>query len=283
MFATPWAARLRWRRLADHEIHIVEWGRPDGPPVVCWHALARTARDFDSLAAVLAQVGYRVIVPDTLGRGLSGWARHEEEYGFATYEAIAEALVNQPGCDRVRWIGTSMGGALGIRLAAGRLKDRITHLLVNDIGPLLPAAAVERIRSYVGQPPVFDTALQLNAYLREIYLPFGPQTDEQWARMTATSARRLPNGQITLHYDPRIVAQFARHPHDYSLWDRWDALRCRTLVLRGGTSDLLPAEMAAEMTRRGPKPRLITDPDCGHAPALNRPFHFGLVLEFLAN
>lgn len=283
IFASPSSARSRWRRLADHETFIMEWGRPEAPPVVCWHALARTGRDFDPLAAVLAQAGYRVIVPDTIGRGLSAWARHEEEYGFATYEAIAEALINQPGCDQVRWIGTSMGGALGVRLAAGRLKNRITHLLVNDIGPELPAAAVDRIEGYVGRPPVFDGVRGLEAYLREVYVPFGPQTDEQWARMTASSVRRLPNGQVTLHYDPRVVAQFSRHPHDYTIWDRWDAVRCRTLLLRGASSDLLTEDIAAQMLRRGPRPRLIVDPECGHAPALNRPFHFGLVLEFLAS
>jgi pimeloyl-ACP methyl ester carboxylesterase len=264
------------------EIHYVEWGSKDAPPLVMSHGLARTGRDFDDIAAALADT-YRIICPDMIGRGLSQWSAHpDEEYRLAFYARIAQALVDQLGFDTVRWIGTSMGGAIGTVAGASTLKGRISHLVLNDNGPALAAAAIERIKTYAGNPPQFDTVTGFEGFLRTVYKPYGWQSDAQWRRMTETSVRRLPNGKVTPHYDPAMVRQFIVHPHDYDLWDEYDALDMPTLVLRGADSDLLLQETAEEMTRRGPRAQLALIPGCGHAPALNVPEQIELVRGFLA-
>jgi pimeloyl-ACP methyl ester carboxylesterase len=264
------------------EIHYVEWGSKDAPPLIMSHGLARTGRDFDDIAAALADT-YRIICPDMIGRGLSQWsADPDKEYRLAFYARIAQALVDQLGFDSVRWVGTSMGGAIGTVAGASTLKGRISHLVLNDNGPALAAAAIERIKTYAGNPPQFDTVTAFEGFLRTVYKPYGWQSDAQWRRMTETSVRRLPNGKITPHYDPAMVRQFIVHPHDYDLWDEYDALDMPALVLRGADSDLLLPETAEEMTRRGPRAQLAVIPGCGHAPALNVPEQIELVRGFLA-
>jgi pimeloyl-ACP methyl ester carboxylesterase len=271
----------RYLPCCEREIHFVEWGREDAPPLIMWHGLARTSRDFDDIAEALAGT-YRIICPDTIGRGLSQWSPDpDKEYCFAFYARIAQALVNQLGIDKMRWVGTSMGGALGIVAAATTLKGRITHLVLNDIGPALAAPAVERIKAYAGNPPQFDTVTELEQFFRTIYQPYGWQSDAQWRRMTETSTRRLPGGKVTPHYDPAMVGQFIVHPGDYDLWKEYDALDIPTLLMRGIDSDLLLQEVAEEMTRRGPRAQLAVIPGCGHAPALNVPEQIELVRDFL--
>lgn len=269
-------------RCCEREIHYVEWGSKDAPPLIMAHGLARTSRDFDDLAAALADT-YRIIAPDMIGRGLSQWSTDpDREYQLAFYARIAQELVDQLGITQMRWVGTSMGGATGTVAAATTLKDRIGHLALNDIGPAITDAAVERIRNYAGNPAEFDTVTDFENYLRVIYKPYGWQSDAQWRRMAETSVRRLPSGKITAHYDPAMVRQFIAHPHDYDRWQEYDALDMPTLVLRGEASDLLLAETAQAMTQRGPRAQLAVIPGCGHAPALNVPEQIALVRRFLA-
>ncbi len=270
-------------RCCGREIHYVEWGSKDTPPLILWHGLARTSRDFDDLAAALAGT-YRIICPDTIGRGLSQWSTDpDNEYQFAFYTRIAQELVDQLGIMQTRWVGTSMGGAIGMVAAASTLKGRISHLVLNDIGPATAASAIERIRSYAGNPAEFDTVTEFESYLRLIYKPYGWQSDTQWRRMAETSVRRLQSGRITAHYDPAMVRQFIMHPNDYERWQEYDALDMPTLVLRGETSDLLLPETAQAMTQRGPRAQLAVIPGCGHAPALNVPEQIELVRNFLAS
>jgi pimeloyl-ACP methyl ester carboxylesterase len=264
------------------ELHYMEWGAAHDETVIAWHGLARTGRDMDDVAAHLAQ-RYRVICPDTIGRGLSQWSKApERDYCFAHYERLAAALLDHLGLSRVHWLGTSMGGALGLYAAAGLLNGRIRRLVLNDIGPQIAASAVDRIRGYAGNPPAFDTVQALEAYFRSVYKPYGAITDAQWRRLTESSTRRLPDGRVTPHYDPAMVQQFIHHPHDYDLWNRWDRLKLPVLVLRGEDSDLLEPAIAQEMTTRGPRATLITVPGCGHAPALNTPTQCGWVMDFFA-
>lgn len=266
----------------DRELHYVEWGERGGDVVVMWHGLARTCRDFDDLAGHLAD-RYRVICPDTIGRGLSQWSpQPEQEYSLNFYAALAAALVDTLGIGRLRWVGTSMGGAIGMKVAAGALKDRISHLVLNDIGPKIADAAVTRIRSYAGNPPRFATVTELEAYFRTIYKPFGYLSDTQWRRLAETSTRRTEDGKVTPHYDPNMVMQFHLHPEDYDQWDDYDRIAAKTLCLRGESSDLLLPEVAAAMTRRGPRCRLEVIAGGGHAPALNVPAQYQLIAEFLA-
>ena len=266
------------------EIHYMEWGAGHGETagtVIAWHGLARTGRDMDDLAAHLSQ-RWRVICPDTIGRGLSQWSPDPvAEYNLAFYSQLATALVNQLGLERFHWVGTSMGGAIGTVAAAGALRGRIQRLVLNDNGPSLAAAAIERIRSYAGSPAAFATVSELEAYFRTVYKPYGWLSDAQWRRLTETSVRRLPDGRVTPHYDPAMVQQFICHPDDYELWEEWDSLDLPVLCLRGEASDLLLRETVDAMRERGPRAVVVEIPGCGHAPALNTPEQFALIERFL--
>lgn len=263
------------------EIHYVEWGSEHAETVIAWHGLARTGRDMDELARHLSS-RYRVIAPDTIGRGLSQWSPDpDREYCLDFYVKLATALVDQLGLQQFHWVGTSMGGAIGTLAAATSLRGRIRRLVLNDNGPELAAPAIARIRSYAGQPSAFDTVSELEQYFRQVYKPYGWLSDVQWRQLTETSVRRLPDGRVTPHYDPAMVRQFIAHPQDYELWDAWDSLNLPVLCLRGEDSDLLLAETAEAMRQRGPRAVVATIAGCGHAPALNVPEQFALVERFL--
>ncbi len=264
---------------SGYEIHFSQWGADNLDTIVMWHGLARTGRDFDVAAAHFAD-RYRIICPDTLGRGLSQWAHDDKDYGLERYGEIAVELLDHLDIDQVRWLGTSMGGALGIKLAAGALKGRVTHLLLNDFGPEPAATSVERIIDYVGNPAEFATLTEYETYLRTIYAPYGYQTDIQWRAMAENSARRKDNGKITVHYDPRMIQQLVNYPTDYLLWDDYDKVDVPTLLMRGENSDLVTPELAQEMTQRGPKAQVVEMSGCGHAPALNVPEQLGVVDNF---
>jgi pimeloyl-ACP methyl ester carboxylesterase len=275
----------KYLRCLGREMHFMDWGAPDAPVVVAWHGLARTGRDMDLLAQHLVAQGYRVICPDTIGRGLSQWSPlPDEEYQLSFYAQLAKSLLDQLGIDSVQWIGTSMGGAIGTVAAASLLQGRITSLVLNDNAPELAQAAIERIRSYAGKPPAFDTLLELEAFFRTVYEPYGWLSDREWRQLTETSARRLPSGQLTPHYDPAMVQQFVVHPNDYLIWPHYDALSIPVLCLRGERSDLVSREVVAAMRMRGPGAlgRFETSEigGCGHAPALNTPAHWNLVSRF---
>lgn len=267
-------------RLGGLEIHVTEWGAGNPRTLVAFHGLARTGADFAPLARALGR-GWRVLAPDAPGRGLSAWAGTPSDYGFALYERVALDLAAGFVDGPFDWLGTSMGGGLGIRLAAGPMRSRIGRLVVNDIGPELPATAVDRIVSYVGAPPDFASIAELEAWLRRVYTPYGPLPDEEWRAMALTSWRRRDDGRITVHYDPAIVRQFRDHADDYPLWKAWDALRCPVLVLRGAESDLLSPELARAMVRRNPRAEVREIAGCGHAPPLGRPEQTDIVSAFL--
>jgi pimeloyl-ACP methyl ester carboxylesterase len=267
-------------RCAGRELHYTEWGAGQADTVIAWHGLARTGRDMDDIAAHLAR-RYRVICPDTLGRGLSQWSPEPgREYCLAFYAELAEALLDQLGLPAVHWLGTSMGGAIGLHAAAGRLAGRVRRLVMNDIGPQLARAAVDRIRTYAGSPAAFDTVSELEQYFRTVYAPYGAMSDAQWRRLTETSVRRLPDGRVTPHYDPAMVRQFIDHPDDYAQWPAWDRLQIPVLCLRGEHSDLLEPEVADAMRERGPRAVVVTIAGCGHAPSLNTPEQFALIERF---
>ncbi len=164
------------------------------------------------------------------------------------------------------------------------LKGRIKSLVLNDNAPQLADAAVARIRAYAGSPPAFATMAELEAFFRQVYKPYGWLSDAQWRRLTETSMRRLPDGRVTPHYDPAMVRQFTDHPHDYDIWDHYDAIDVPVLCLRGAESDLVLRETTDEMLRRGPGKRglvrVVEVAGCGHAPALNVPDQLDLVTSF---
>lgn len=274
------------------EIHYTEWGAQHEPTVVAWHGLARTGRDMDELAEHLSKQGYRVICPDMIGRGLSQWsADPQNEYCLAFYARIACELIDQLVIDKLHWVGTSMGGAIGMVCASGyfepSLKERILSLVLNDNAPELAATAIERIKAYAGNPPAFTTMLQLEAFFREVYKPYGWLSDAQWRRLTETSARRLPDGRLTPHYDPAMVQQFVNFPNDYLIWQHYDAIKIPTLCLRGVDSDLVVRETTEAMKHRGPGVsgllQVAEIAACGHAPALNVSDHLNQIEAFIAS
>ncbi|THH39132.1 alpha/beta hydrolase [Aliishimia ponticola] len=264
----------------DHEIHVTEWGDPANAPLVMWHGLARTGRDFDELAAALSDA-YFILCPDTIGRGLSSWSRNPEaEYSVEYYAGIATDLLDHYGLAQAHWLGTSLGGLIGMRLASGRQADRLLSLIVNDIGPELPEAAIDRIVTYVGDPPVFAKLSEAETWLRAVYRPFGPAPDSFWRRMARSSVRRRDDGQLGLHYDPRITIQFTASRQELTSWDRYARIETPMHVIRGQSSDVLPREVADLMQQRGPRPGL-TQMETGHAPSLSRPEDARLVRDIL--
>ena len=268
--------------VAGHEIHVNEWGDPQAPTLVMWHGLARTGRDFDTAARFFAP-RYRVICPDTIGRGLSSWSTDPDtDYTVPVYCALALGLLDALGVQHCAWVGTSMGGLIGMAVAASEMgRARIDKLVVNDIGPVLNADAIMRIKAYVSMVPEFASVSEFEKLLRLVYAPFGELTDAEWRLMADTSVRRRDNGKFSSHYDPAVMRVFCDQFDGSDAWPVWDAITCPTLVLRGEQSDLISAETAQEMTRRGPKPRLITVPGCGHAPFLNVPSQLDPLAAFL--
>ena len=262
-------------------VAFADWGPPDADrTVVCVHGLTRNGRDFDALAGALADAGMRVICPDVAGRGLSDWLADESQYGVEFYARDMLALLAHVQADRVDWVGTSMGGLIGMALAAAGVPIR--RLVLNDVGPFLPKASLERIAAYVGGNPVFAEIGGLEAYLRQVHAPFGDLSDAQWRHLAEHSARTLPDGQLALHYDPGIAAAFRGKLEDIDLWEAvWDNIACPTMVLRGESSDLLLPEVAAEMAARGPKAAVVEIAGCGHAPALMDAAQIEVVSDWL--
>jgi len=271
------------RNLGPHGFHQTrywEWGDAANPRVViCAHGLTRNGRDFDVLAQALAP-HFRVLCPDVVGRGQSDWLTHKQDYGYPLYLSDMTALIARTGADSVLWVGTSMGGLIGMMLAA-QGGTPIAKLVVNDVGPLVPRAALERLAQYVGRAPRCATMTQFEAYLREVFAPFGPLTDVQWRHLAETSARHNEDDTIGPAYDPGIAAAFAGELADVVLWPVWDAIACPTLVLRGTQSDLLLRETAVEMTQRGPRAALKEYDRVGHAPALMSEDQIEAVRSFL--
>ena len=277
-----------------HRMAYWEWGERDNPRVVvCVHGLTRQGRDFDTLARALA-ADYRVICPDVAGRGRSDWLADPMGYQVPAYVSDMVALLARLGAPQVDWVGTSMGGLIGLGVASlrdGAGASLVRRLLLNDVGPALGADAIQRIGTYVGLPKRYASLDEAADYLWSISKGFGPHSREQWLALTRPQLKPVQDEQgdgFVSHYDPRIGLPFkAVTPAlaaagEAMLWQRYDSLRCPTLVLRGADSDLLSRETALAMTQRGPKARLVELAGVGHAPTLIAADQVALVQEFLA-
>jgi pimeloyl-ACP methyl ester carboxylesterase len=269
-----------------HHLSYTEWGDARSPHVVvCVHGLTRNARDFDFLAQAL-EPHCRVICPDVVGRGQSDWLACKEDYAYPQYLADMTAVIArvsehlEPDA-RIDWVGTSMGGLIGMLLAA-QPGHPIRRLVLNDVGPLVPRAALERIASHVGKAPRFASLEEAERYVRLVSAPYGPLTDAQWRHLTEHNARREADGTWAMNYDPGIADAFAAwRLQDIDLWSLWDRVACPVLAVRGMESDVLLEHTAQEMTRRGPRARLIELPGIGHAPTLMAPDQIQAVRDFL--
>jgi pimeloyl-ACP methyl ester carboxylesterase len=259
----------------------LEWdSRAGAPAVVCVHGLTRCARDFDPLARHLAG-DYRVVCPDLPGRGESDWLANPLEYQLAVYLGDMVTLIARLDVESVHWVGTSLGGLIGMALAA-LPGSPVTKLVLNDVGPVLSAASMARIGAYVGQWPPLPTIDAAEAYVRTVSAPFGPHSDAEWRFLTEHVVRRAPEGGLRMHYDPALAVAFsAPLEKDVPLWGLYDAIRCPTLVLRGEHSDVLTRETAQAMAGRGPRAKVVELANVGHAPTLMHDEQLRLVRDFL--
>lgn len=257
-----------------------EWGDPANPNVlICVHGLTRNGRDFDTLAQAMAD-RYRVICPDVLGRGASDWLADGSGYQLPLYVQDMLVLLARLDVETVHWIGTSMGGLIGMLLAA-MPNTPIRRLVLNDVGPLLQAEALARIGEYVGNAPILPDLAAAERYIRLVSAPFGQLTDPQWRLLTEIMIKPVEGG-YTLNYDPKLAEPFkAGFSGDVSLWPFYERIACPTLLTRGAQSDLLSPQTAQEMTERGPKARLVEFPNVGHAPMFLDPAQIAPVREFL--
>jgi pimeloyl-ACP methyl ester carboxylesterase len=305
----------RFLSLGPHGFHHVayaEWGSPKNTHIVlCVHGLARNSRDFDYLASDLA-ADCRVVGMDVAGRGASDWLEHKEDYGFALYQSDAAALlarITAPIVDeglsglvrnilhserdlKVDWVGTSMGGLIGMMLAA-EPNSPIRRLVLNDIGPLVPWPALMRLKNvYSGVNARFADVSELEGYLREALAAFGPLEDEQWRHLARHNSRQTEDGGCTLAFDPGIVSGLRTSStsgiefgSDFmlgvDLWPVWDAVQCPTLVLRGAESDFLLESTAKEMQERNSYTQVVEFAGIGHAPWLMNDDQIRVVRDFL--
>ncbi len=269
-----------------HRMAYWEWGDPSNRRVVvCVHGLSRQGRDFDTLARDLRD-RWRVVCPDVVGRGRSDWLADPMGYQIPAYVADMVTLLARLDADVVDWVGTSMGGLIGLGLAS-LPGSPVRRLILNDVGPRIEAAALMRIGSYLGMPVRWASLEEAADALSTISQGFGPHTREQWLALTAPQLRRDAQGAWIPHYDPSIALPFrAVNPElaaagEAALWQAYDRLQCSTLLLRGAESDLLTEQTAQEMTTRGPRARLHAFPGVGHAPMLVQPDQREVVRRFL--
>lgn len=250
-------------------------------PLVCVHGLTRNSHDFDKLAAKISQ-SRRVVCPDIVGRGQSDWLANGALYDNIQYNADMNALIARIGSDEVDWLGTSMGGLIGMMLAASA-KSPIRRLILNDIGPYISYASLKRIGNYVGAGPEFADLDEAETYLREIHAPFAPMNDEDWQDMATLGTREIENGKLVLNYDPKIgdPLRGGLTGFDVNLWPLWDMIKCPVLVFRGKQSDLLTAEITDKMSKRGPCVSIVEIEGAGHAPTLNSPEDIELIEDWL--
>lgn len=280
-----------------HRMAYWEWnatGNPQHPHVVvCVHGLSRQGRDFDTLARALAPYA-RVVCPDVVGRGESDWLADPMHYEVQRYAgdmlAMLQQLHQQAPIHSLDWVGTSMGGLIGMvvsSLPPGVLPVPVRRLVLNDVGPAIEWSALERIGEYLGAPLRFDSPEQAAAQLWAMSSSFGPHTPEQWMALTRPMLRKTPEGQYRLHYDPAIAQPFgaltreAAEKGEALLWQLYGAIGAQTLVLRGAQSDLLSVATVQAMAMRGPKARCAEFAGVGHAPTLVAADQVEAVRQFL--
>lgn len=270
-----------------HRMAYWEWGDPaNDRVVVCVHGLSRQGRDFDTLARALSG-RFRVVCPDVVGRGESDWLEDPMGYAVPHYVADMVTLLARLQARELSWVGTSMGGLIGLGVAS-LARSPVRRLVLNDVGPVIEHAALVRIGTYLGAPVTWPDEATAAAYLRTISAGFGPHTDAQWLALTRPQLRPTADGTaLRPHYDPAIAVPFRLVTPEVAaagqagLWAAWDALRCPTLLVRGADSDLLGALTADEMIRRNPHARLHVVPGVGHAPTLVADDQVAVVAAFL--
>lgn len=275
------------QKKGTHRIAYVEWGSPDSQRIACCvHGMTRNARDFDYLAQSLAQDGYRVIAVDVAGRGRSDWLKNPVFYGYPLYVADMLAVLDHLQITQVDWIGTSMGGLIGMMIASTQ-PHRLRRMVLNDIGPFIPGAALMRIGSYVGQNMKFPDRESAYATMQSIMQPFGIHTQEHWDHLFTHGFVQEADGSYRYAYDPHIGDAFwnkrgkQRKMPDMDLWPMWELITVPMQVLRGAESDLLLADTAERMRQSAHVHTVVTFEGVGHAPMLMEPDQIMPIRDFL--
>lgn len=251
-----------------HHLSYNEWGaQKKQNTLICVHGLTRNSHDFDALAQQISSKT-RVICPDVVGRGQSDRFSNPKLYNLPQYFNDMTALIARLNVTQVDWLGTSMGGLIGMFLAI-QLNSPIKRLILNDVGPHIPASALRRIGRYAKSPPSFQTPEEAEVYIRKIYAPFGLLTDEQWQHITNNSIRQVENeNTYILDYDPAVIQNLRFKIRSINLWPVWEQIKCPVLVIRGEKSDILSLKTVNRMQTTCPKFEVLTVKDAGHAPAL---------------
>jgi pimeloyl-ACP methyl ester carboxylesterase len=273
-----------------HRMAYWEWGAQDNPRVVvCAHGLSRQGRDFDTLARALS-ADFRVVCPDVVGRGRSDWLPDPMLYAVPTYVADMVALLARLNVEQVSWVGTSMGGLIGLSLASLHAQGQaspISRLVLNDVGPVIEFASLQRIGTYLGAPMRFPSVEAGAEFLWSISQSFGPHTPEQWLALSRPQFKPAPEGGWMFQYDPAIAVPFRAFTPEIAafseamLWKAYDSVTAPTLLVRGQDSDLLSADTARAMGQRGPQAPCVEFAGVGHAPTLIADDQVACVREFL--
>lgn len=265
-----------------HRLAYYEWGDPhNARVVVCVHGLTRSGRDFDPLARALSD-RFRVICPDMPGRGASEWLKNPMEYQIPIYVSDCVTLIARLGVEHVDWVGTSMGGLIGMALAS-LAGNPIRRLVLNDAGPVITGQSLARIGTYLGKAPRFPDFAAAEQFIRTICAPFGPHSDGEWRFLTEVVTRAQADGSYVVHYDPAIAVPYhaTRTGADVEMWALYDAIRVPTLVIRGAQSDLLRHDTVDAMRQRGPHAEVAEIAGVGHAPTLMHDNQIAVVRAFL--
>lgn len=269
-----------------HRISYLEWGKESTPPLVCVHGLTRNAHDFDYLARELGQ-HFHVFCLDIAGRGSSDWLENKLAYNYATYVADCMAFLKFRKLEKPHWIGTSMGGIIGLMLCAAQ-PGIFASLTLNDIGSVVAHEGLERIISYAGAPHIFHNRKRAEVFLKDITRPFGFKDQEQWQYFADNSIWKINETEYILAFDPGIINSFQKdtdnflHVADIDLSLFWEAVDCPTLLLRGEHSDILRADTASRMAHtKGKDVTFIEFKDVGHAPTLMDEEQIGKVSSWI--
>lgn len=267
-----------------HKVAYTEWGAPTGTPVICVHGLTRNARDFDALASYLSHLGKHVFCPDIVGRGDSDWLKQPLHYTYEQYIADMNVMIARTQATQVDWIGTSMGGLIGMILAA-QAKSPIRRLVLNDVGAQIPSKALQRLLRYAGRDPDFSSIDEAKQYFKMIYAGFGHLNEEQWQILTENSIYEISPGRFASKVDHGVKISPAKskfawslllNPHkalegtlfDIDLWHIWRQVHCPVLIIHGQHSDILPSFVIEKMRQIHADVTTLEIADAGHAPAL---------------
>lgn len=272
---------LGLNKLGFHHIAYTQWGNKNDPLLLCAHGLTRNSRDFDTLAKTISQTLKRsVVCPDMVGRGQSDWMSDHQCYEMPQYLPDIVALIARLQVETLEWLGTSMGGLMGIILAA-QAKTPIKKLIINDIGPFVPKQAIHEIVEYAGKNHSFHTLDEVVSYFQTIYGKCDTLSPEEWIDFASTNIRPKEDGSLGLAYDTNIIKKISENNKDINLWEIWDKIQCPVVVLRATESHILSKETAQEMSQRGPKAKVIELQGCTHAPLLISEYQRDIIKRIL--